>query len=75
MIGYILTEKQKEAIQGVFFSTDIFFNCVQDINDVWFLFLSEQDKELLTEQYLYLLDLSQGEYIPKPTPFPFNETN
>jgi hypothetical protein len=73
MIGYILSIEQKEAIQGVFFSTDIFFNCVQDINDVWFLFLSEQDKELLSEQYLYLLDLPQGEYIPKPSPpFPSN---
>ena len=75
MIGYILTNKQKEEIQGVFFAPDIFFNCVQDINDVWFLFLSEQDKALLPEEYLYLLDLPQGEYIPKPTPFPFNETN
>jgi hypothetical protein len=75
MIGYILTEEQKEAIQGQFFAPDIFFNCVQDINDVWFLFLSDQDKEILPEQYLYLLELPQGEYIPKPTPNPFNETN
>jgi hypothetical protein len=75
MIGYILTNQQKEAIQGVFFATDIFFNCVQDINDVWFLFLSEQDKALLTQEYLYLLDLPTGEYIHKPTPFPFYETN
>jgi hypothetical protein len=75
MIGYILTEKQKEEIQGVFFATDIFFNCVQDINDVWFLFLSEQDKALLPNEYLYLLDLPTGEYIPKPSSFPFDETN
>jgi hypothetical protein len=74
MIGYILTKEQKQAIQGVFFSSDIFFNCVQDINDVWFLFLSDQDKELLPQEYLYLLDLPQGEYIPKPTPNPFDET-
>ena len=75
MIGYILTIEQKEAIQGVFFAPDIFFNCVQDVNDVWFLFLSEQDKALLPSEYLYLLDLPQGEYIPKPTPNPFDETN
>jgi hypothetical protein len=74
MIGYILSEEQKNDIQGVFFASDIFFNCVQDINDVWFLFLSEQDKEILPNEYLYLLDLPQGEYIPKPTPNPFNET-
>jgi hypothetical protein len=68
MIGYILTEAEKEAIQGVFFATDIFFNCVQDINDVWFLFLSEQDKALLPSEYLYLLELPTGEYVPPPTP-------
>ena len=67
MKAYILTIEQKQAIQGVFFATDIFFNCVQDINDVWFLFLSEQDKTLIPQEYLYLLDLPQGEYIPKVT--------
>jgi hypothetical protein len=75
MIGYILTIEQKDAIQGVFFATDIFFNCLEDINDMWFLFLSEQDKEILPQEYLYLLDFQQGEYIPKPTPNPFDETN
>ena len=67
MIGYILTIEQKEAIQDVFFATDIFFNCVQDINDIWFLFLSEQDKAILPQEYQYLLDLPQGEYVPPPT--------
>jgi hypothetical protein len=75
MIGYILTIEEKEVIQGVFFASDIFFNCVQDINDVWFLFLSDQDKVILPQEYLYLLDLPQGEYIPKSSPFPFDETN
>jgi hypothetical protein len=68
MIGYILTIEQKEAIQGVFFATDVFFNCVQDINDIWFLFLSEQDKEILPQEYQYLLNLPQGEYTPPPSP-------
>lgn len=67
MIGYILTIEQKEAIQGVFFSPNIFFNCVQDINDVWFLFLSDQDKALLPQEYFYLLDLPTGEYVAPPT--------
>lgn len=72
MIGYILTIEQKEAIQGVFFATDVFFNCVQDINDIWFLFLSEQDKEILPQEYQYLLNLPQGEYTPPPSPdFPY----
>ena len=75
MIGYILTQNQAKQVQGVLFATDILFNCVQNINDVWFLFLSEQDKEILPQEYLYLLDLPQGEYIHKPSPFPFDETN
>jgi hypothetical protein len=74
MIGYILTNKQKQAIQGVFFAPDIFFNCVQDINDVWFLFLSDQDKALLPQEYLYLLTLPTGEYVPPLAPSP-DETN
>ena len=71
MIGYILTEQEQRKIQGVFFATDIFFNCVQDINDIWFLFLSDQDKALLPSEYLYLLNLPTGEYVPPPTPDPF----
>ena len=74
MIGYILTNQQANEVQGKFITPYLFINCVQDINDVWFLFLSEQDKALLPQEYLYLLDLPQGEYIPKPTPFPY-ETN
>lgn len=75
MIGYILTIEQKEAIQGQFFAPDIFFNCVQDINDQWFLFLSEQDKEVLPDSYLYLLELPEGEYVPKSIDKPFNNEN
>ena len=71
MIGYILTKQEQRKIQGVFFAPDIFFNCVEDINSEWFLFLSEQDKALLPSEYLYLLDLPQGEYVPPPSPDPF----
>jgi hypothetical protein len=71
MIGYILTTEQKEEIQGVFYAPYEFFNCVQDINDIWFLFLSDQDKEtIINTQWEYLLDLPQGEYIPKPIIIP-----
>lgn len=64
MIGYILTVEQKEEIQGVFFAENIFFNCVQDINETWFLFLSEQDIEILPQEFQYLLQLPTGEYTP-----------
>ena len=74
MIGYILTPEQKELIQGQYFATDIFFNCVADINGIWFLFLSEQDIPLVeASQYAWTLDLPQGEYTPPPPP-PFPPT-
>jgi hypothetical protein len=66
MEGYILTIEQKEEIQGVFYTPFEFFNCVQDINDIWFLFLSEQDKEtIVNTQWNWLLNLPKGEYVPK----------
>ena len=76
MIGYILTEEQYQEIQGKEFAPYQHFNCVQDINDVWFNFVTDQQIPLIKEsQYAWVLDLPQGEYIPKPTPpFPFDET-
>jgi hypothetical protein len=75
MIGYILTIEQKEQIQGVYYTPYQFFNCVQDINGVWFLFLSEEDKpEILNTEFSWILNLTQGEYIP-PTPPPFPPIN
>lgn len=76
MIGYILTEEQYQEIQGQYYSTSQFFNCVQDINDVWFLFLSDQDKEeIALTEWSWVLELPQGEYTPKPSPAFPNETN
>jgi len=71
MIGYILTPEQKEELQGVFFTPDTFFNCVQDRNEIWFLFLSSQDIISLPDEYRYILQLPKGEYVPPPTPDPF----
>jgi len=68
MIGYILTVEQKQEIQGVFFTDSIFFNCVQDINETWFLFLSPQDIEILPQEFQYLLALPTGEYVPPLLP-------
>jgi hypothetical protein len=76
MIGYILTPEQKEQIQGKEFAPFECFNCVQDINDVWFNFVSDQQiPQVQASPFSWVLDLPQGEYIPKPTPLPFNETN
>lgn len=71
MKGYQLTIEQKESIQGVEYTPYQFFNCVQDISDVWFTFLSEQDKAEIGTQYAWILDCPLVEYIPPiapPTP-------
>jgi hypothetical protein len=78
MIGYILTPEQANEVQGKFITPYLFINCVQDINDVWFFFGNEQDKETFKDsEYMWLFDLPTGEYIPKPTEFEVtqNETN
>ena len=69
MIGYILTPEQYNEVQGQFYAPYEFFNCVADINGVWFLFLSEQDiPEVEASEYAWVLNLPQGEYTPPPPP-------
>jgi hypothetical protein len=69
MIGYILTTEEKEQIQGQEIAPFECFNCVQDIDGTWFLFLSEQDKpEVEASEYAWVLDLPEAEYIPPPPP-------
>jgi hypothetical protein len=73
MEGIKLTIEQKDAIQGVFFNENTFFNCVQDINDDWFLFLSNDDRSILNNtEWDYLLSIADGEYVAKPVENPFN---
>ena len=72
MIGYILTQSEYDQVQGQFYTPYQFFNCVADIDGVWFLFLSEEDKpQVEASQYAWVLDLPEGEYVPPiPPPFP-----
>ena len=73
MVGIKLTTEQKNAIQGQFYNENCFFNCVQDINNDWFLFLSESDKaELVNTNFNYLLNLQELEYITPIIENPFN---
>ena len=69
MEGRIVTNQTAEELQGVFFDADTFFNFVQDINDVYFLFLSSSDEESIAPtEYAYLLEIPLSPYVPKPTP-------
>ncbi len=74
MIGYICTLEQKDLIQHKEFAPYENFNCVQDINGVWFNFVTDQQKTLIeASQYAWVLDLPEAEYIPPPPP-PFPPT-
>ena len=68
-IGYTLTQDEYNQVQGQYYTEYQFFNCVQDINGVWFLFLSDEDKQVVaTTEWAWVLDLPEAEYIPPPPP-------
>lgn len=70
MIVYILTEQQKELIVGKEYIKDSYFNPIQDINDNWII----SEEEVLTadnEDILFVKDLPQIQYEPKPIERPF----
>jgi hypothetical protein len=65
MEGRIVTNQTANDLQGVFIDADTFFNFVQDINGVYFLFLSEQDEiDIAKTEYDYLLDIPLSPYTP-----------
>lgn len=67
--GRIVTNEQAEQLQGVFFDADTFFNFVQDINGIYFLFLSEQDEQdIARTEYAPLLQIPLSPYVAPPTP-------
>ena len=69
MEGRIVTNEQAEQLQGVFFDSDTFFNFVQDINGIYFLFLSEQDEaDIAQTEYSLLLQIPLSPYVAPPTP-------
>jgi hypothetical protein len=63
MIGYQLTEEQKDQIQGQEFAPFQCFNCV------WFNILTQQQiVTIAPTQWGWVLTLPQAEYIPPPPP-------
>jgi len=70
MIGYILTQSEYDQVQGQYYTEYQFFNCVADINGVWYLFLSQEDKADIVNntEWNWILTLPEGEYIAPPAP-------
>jgi PAB1-binding protein PBP1 len=70
MIGYKLTENQKNFVQNKYYSQHQFINCVQDINGIWFTFFTDEDKAIIsTMDIAWILECEHIEYIP---PIPIN---
>ncbi len=71
MIGYKLTENQKNFVQNKFYAPYQCINCVQDINGIWFTFFTNEDKAIIeTTEYAWVLDCPQAEYVPPVYEFP-----
>lgn len=69
MEGRIVIPEVAQELEGKFIDSDTFLHFVQDINDDWFLFLSEQDEiDIAQTQYAYLLELPLSPFTPKSTP-------
>jgi hypothetical protein len=72
MVGYKLTIEQKEAIQGVFYNENTFFNCVRDISGDWFLLLSSDDIiKINNSEFDFLISLPEFEFVPPIIENPF----
>jgi len=70
MIVYLLTEEQKNSLIGKRYFSNSYFNPIQDINDNWII----SEYEVLNaqnEDILWVKDLEQIEYEPKPIERPF----
>lgn len=73
MEGRIVIPEVAQELEGQFIDNDTFLHFVQDINDEWFLFLSEQDEiDIAQTQYAYLLELPLSPFTPKPVTPPIS---
>jgi hypothetical protein len=69
MLGYRLSNSEKDQVQGQFINPYQFINCVADIQGNWFFFGNDQDKESFKDtEYMWLFDLPQEEYVAPPAP-------
>jgi hypothetical protein len=66
----ILTEEQKDSIVGQQFTTDSFFNPIQDKLDNWIISVEEM-AYCTNSTFLWVKDLDLIPYEPKEYPSPF----
>lgn len=66
----LLTQVQKDELVGVAYSSDSYYNPIQDLNDNWIISV-EEIAHTINSDTLWVKDLPLTIYIPKPTPSPF----
>jgi len=67
----LLTEVQKDELQGQLYAPDSYFNPIQDVNDNWII-SQEEMQQNVNPSFDWVKDLPLIPYEPKPTPPPFN---
>jgi hypothetical protein len=66
----LLTEIQKDELIGQLYDFDSYFNPIQDIDDNWII-STEEIEQNINPNFTWVRDLPLIEYLPKPTPPPF----
>ena len=69
----LLTETQKQEIEGKKFAIDSYFNPIQDLEDNWIISVEEQEL-CIHPDFQWIKHCPRIEYKPKPIPMPENET-
>jgi hypothetical protein len=62
-----LTTLQKDELLGQLYTTDSYFNPIQDCNDVWIISTEEQEF-CDNPHFIWVKELSLIDYCPKPQP-------
>jgi hypothetical protein len=62
-----LTIKQKNQIAGQLYADDSYFNPIQDKNNNWVISTQEID-ECIAQEFIWVKELPQIDFEPKPTP-------
>ena len=70
----LLTESQKNQLIGQQFSSDSYFNPIQDINDNWIISTQEM-QDCVVQEFLWVKDLDLIPFVPKPSPIPPKPSN
>ena len=66
----LLTELQKDELQGQWYAPDSLYNSIQDLNENWIISV-EEIANTINPATEWVKDLPLTIYIPKPTPSPF----